>query len=92
VGAASLDWLGSAAGVGCVDGAESLVACGGRAGGFNGVAALDEPVACVLEAPFFALVLTAFSVLPGNAFAATSLRTPVTTTLPAISQRFVRRS
>jgi hypothetical protein len=45
---------------------------------------------CVGELVFLAGEL--FSVLPGNAFAATAERTPVRPTLPAMIQRFVRLS
>jgi hypothetical protein len=38
------------------------------------------------------LIVAAFALLPGKALAATSESTPVSATLPAISQRLTRRS
>lgn len=70
----------------CV-GADSVVACGacegGRSGAGPSVVVVEEwPVVPVCEA-----VLALAELRPGNALAANSANTPVSATLPAISQR-----
>jgi hypothetical protein len=71
------------------------VVFGASAGGCRGLEELVEPpeewLACEC-AELFALVVAAPMVLPGNAWAATSVSTPVRVTLPAISQRLTRVS
>jgi hypothetical protein len=66
------------------------VACGAWAGGCSGcVVVLDWLPTCA-RVRFTLLVDAAFLALPGNACAAASANAPVTTTLPAISQRLIR--
>ena len=73
-----VDW-GACAG-GCSDCVEVVVECGSVLTCLESALLPDEPAA------------DALTVLPGNAWAATSESTPVSVMLAAISQRFMWRS
>lgn len=71
-----------------------MVALGAFEGGFSAPAPADEALDEAPEewpaCPLVALVLVAYlTVLPGKALAATSVSTPVSTTLPAIIQQLI---
>src|ERR1035437_3808091 len=89
-------WAGADSCLGAEDSApegDSAEACGLSAGGASGGPPDSEGAfsAALLLLVIFAAEL-ALTVLPGNAWAATSAKTPVSRTLPAISQRLMRPS
>jgi hypothetical protein len=78
----------------CAGEEDSVAVCGAWAGGLSDpedvVEDAEEPLdERALELPLFVGEL--LIVLPGNAWAATSERTPVRMMLPAMSQRLIRR-
>jgi len=77
---------------GAADGGEdgdSIVACGAWAGGCREFVVVLEGLPVCAPDRFALPAEVVLVVLPGKAFAATSAKAPVRTTLPAISQRLI---
>jgi hypothetical protein len=69
---------------------DSVVACGGWAGGCSECVVVVEGALVCAPDRFILLAEVVLVVLPGKALAAASAKAPVRTTLPATSQRLIR--
>lgn len=69
---------------------DAVVACGGWAGGCSECVVVVEGALVCVRDRFTLLAEVVLVVLPGKACAAASAKTPVRTTLPAMSQRLSR--